>query len=320
MSLNPPSANWFVRSRLKMRQIVLLVHLDEERSVLRAAEACDITQPAASKLLRELEDALGVPLFERHARGIQPTWYGEILIRHARSMLTGAHRAYDEIVALKSGLFGQVSVGTVADPSTDLVPRAIALLKQRQPGTLVSVELDSSRPLMAKLRNGDMDIVIGRVTRSEAGAELTVEPLADERHAVVASAGHPLASRTGLVLEDLGEQGWILPAPESVVRERLTAAFLQRGLPLPINVVQTGALTVIAGLLRALPMVAMLPEGLARMVCESGEFAVLLEDVPVELGPFGIVTRRDSRLSPAAQAMLRALRETAKGIYDALPD
>src|SRR5262245_16362840 len=89
-----------VRSRLKTRQIVLLAHLDEERSVLRAAEAAGMTQPAASKLLGELEDALGVRLFERHARGVQPTWYGEILVRHARSVLAELSRAQEEIAAL----------------------------------------------------------------------------------------------------------------------------------------------------------------------------------------------------------------------------
>ena len=61
-------ANWFIRSRLKTRQLVLLLHLDEKRSVVRAAKAAGMTQPAASRLLSEMESAMGVKLFERHAQ------------------------------------------------------------------------------------------------------------------------------------------------------------------------------------------------------------------------------------------------------------
>ena len=83
-SLSSPSGST-VQTRIKTRQMVLLSHLDRERSLLHAAEAAGMSQPAASKLLRELEDALGVTLFERHARGVEPTGYGTILIRRANA-------------------------------------------------------------------------------------------------------------------------------------------------------------------------------------------------------------------------------------------
>lgn len=70
-----PTTGWFGATRLKTRHLSLLLHLYEQRSVLRAAEAANMTQPAASKLLAEMESLLGVPLFERHARGVEPTWY-----------------------------------------------------------------------------------------------------------------------------------------------------------------------------------------------------------------------------------------------------
>ena len=123
-----------IRSRLKMRQIALLAHLDEERCVVGAARAMGMAQPAASKLLREIEKALQVQLFERHARGIVPTSCGEILVRHARSILSEIHLAQQEIATLKSGLSGQASLGTISTPAANLVPTAIGLLKQKHPG------------------------------------------------------------------------------------------------------------------------------------------------------------------------------------------
>ena len=99
-----PSTSWFNASRLKTRHLLLLLHLYEQRSVVRAAEAANMTQPAASKLLAEMEDMLGVQLFERHARGVEPTWYGQVLIRRARSALSEIGRAHDEIAALPADI------------------------------------------------------------------------------------------------------------------------------------------------------------------------------------------------------------------------
>lgn len=103
-----------------MGQIALLAHLDDKRCVLRAAEAVGMTQPAASKSLRDIENALQVQLFNRHARGIVPTSSGEILVRHARSILSEINLAQEELATLKSGLSGQASVGTITAPAATL--------------------------------------------------------------------------------------------------------------------------------------------------------------------------------------------------------
>jgi DNA-binding transcriptional LysR family regulator len=298
-----------------MRQLALLVHLDQERCVLRAAEAAGMTQPAASKLLREFENALQVKLFERHARGIAPTWYGEILVRHARSILSEITLAQEEIATLESGLSGQASLGTVTNPATNLVPQAVSLLKKQHPGLLVSIELDYSRPLVEKLLQGQLDTVIARILDSRDAEDLEFEPLADERHAIIAGAHHPLAGRSGLQLEDLVAQPWILPPAGSVLRDRLVNVFLQRGLTVPINVIQTQSLPVTTSLLRTSNTVAPLSIDAVQPLCQSGLLTVLVKDIGVEVGLFGIITRRAYKLSPGAQALVRALRETATKLY-----
>jgi DNA-binding transcriptional LysR family regulator len=129
---------------LKTRQLTLLVRLDEERNLARAAAAAGLTQPAASKLLRQIETDFDVKLFDRLARGMAPTRYGEILVRHARRALSEFGLARDEIVALKSGLTGNVAIGTVLSPGTNLVPMAVVSMKQRYPDVLTSVEAHES--------------------------------------------------------------------------------------------------------------------------------------------------------------------------------
>ena len=307
--------DWFIRSRLKTRQIVLLVYLDRYRSVLRAAEEARMTQPAASKLLRELEETFDVPLFERQARGVTPTWYGEILIRHAHSMLAEISRAHEEIVAFKSGLTGRAALGTVMNPGTNLVPMAIAQVKQQHPRMLISVDLDYSRPLIARLLKRELDIVIARILDSRDAEELHIEPLGDERHAVIAGAHHPLASRADLQIDDLAQQGWILPPPGSLIRERLMAVFLERGIAAPHDVVETFSLPVITRLLQATNMVVALPKETVQSYCGLGMLTVLIEDVGIDMGAFGIVTRREHCLSPGALTLLSTLRGVAAELY-----
>jgi len=305
----------FLRSRLKMRQLALLVHLDDERSVLRAAEAAGMTQPAASKLLKEIEDALEARLFERYARGISPTWYGEIVVRRARSILSEISLAQEEIAALKAGVSGQAAIGTVLNPGVNLVPAAVGLLKQRHPGMLISIEVDSSKPLVEKLLQGSLDMLVARVLDSRGADELQFEPLAHERHAVIVGAHHPLAKKRNVGLEDLAEQPWILPAEGSIVRDRLIALFLQRGLPVPRNVVETSSLPVITSLLANTQMVVPLPEESLHYYTQTGAMSVLIPDLGLDIGVFGIITRRRHKLSPGGQLMLNALREVAAKQY-----
>jgi DNA-binding transcriptional LysR family regulator len=307
-----------LRSHLKTRQLVLLVHLDEERSLARAAAAAGLTQPAASKLLRQIESALDVKLFERHARGMAPTCYGEILIRHARAALCELGIAREEITALKSGLSGKAAIGTVLNPGTNLVPTAIALMKQQHPGVVISVEVEPSRQLVQRLLQGHLDIVVGRVLDSARAHELIYEPLAaDEPHAIIAGAQHPLAGRKDLQLEDLIEQPWILPPAGSLVRDKLVTLFMQRGLPLPTNIVETTSLPVITTLLQQSNMVAPLPEEAVQSCCKAGTMAALVRNLPLAVGPFGLITRHESKLSPGARLMLNTLRELAGQLYRA---
>jgi DNA-binding transcriptional LysR family regulator len=305
-----------MRSRLKMRQIALLAHLDEERCVARAAEAVGMTQPAASKLLREIEQALQVQLFERHARGIVPTSSGEILARHARSILSEINLAQQELATLKSGLSGQASLGTVTTPTANLVPAAIALLKQQHPGLLVSVELDHSRPLLEKLLQGKLDVLVARILTADSAGNFQFEPLCDEQHAVLVGAQHPLAEKSGARLQDLLDYPWILPPAGSVLRERLAGLFLQRSLPLPANIIQTQSLQVITQLLQTTDAVAVLQQEAVRPLCESGFLGVLIKDLGLQIGCFGIITRRDHKLSPGGRALLECLRLAAARLYD----
>jgi DNA-binding transcriptional LysR family regulator len=317
--MSDPRSDRFVRSYLKTRHLVLLVELGRHGSIMHAAEAANLTQPAASKLLGELEHALGVPLFERLPRGVAPTWYGKVLIRRAGAALAEMDAAHQEVMELLSGLRGRVAVGTVLTPSTSLVPPAVTLLKSRHARVHVAISVDTSKLLVTRLRAGELDMVVGRILDTEAAGELNFEPVTDEPHSLIARAGHPLAGRTDLRLDELAHQGWILPPSGSILRDRITALFLSQGLEQPGETVATMALPTIAALLAGSDMVAPLPVELVQPYLDSGLLTVLPFDLSLRMDMYGIITRKHHQLSPGAEAMLAALREVVAQRYPSRP-
>ncbi|WP_373988651.1 LysR substrate-binding domain-containing protein [Duganella sp. BuS-21] len=305
----------FVRSHLKTRHLVLLVELGRHGSIAHAAQAANLTQPGASKLLGELEHALGVQLFERLSRGVSPTWYGKVLIRRAGAALAEMDAAHQEVMELLSGLRGRVGIGTVLAPATGLVPKAINLLKGRHARVHVAVTMSTSKVLVERLRSGELDLVVGRILDTEAADELNFEPLTDEPHLLIARASHPLMGRSDLTLEDLMEQCWILPPAGSILRDRLTALFLSHGLEQPAETVETLDMPVVASLLLNNDMVVALPAEAVQPYLDAGLLKMLPFDLGVSMDSFGIVTRKRHQLSPGADAMLIALRDAAASIY-----
>lgn len=308
-------ALWLARSRLNVRQLSLLVHLDEKRSVLRAAEAAHLTQPAASKLLATLESGFGAPLFTRHARGVEPTIYGEILIRHARSALAELRQAHEEMSASRSGVTGDASIGTALTSATTMVPAAVAALMRKFPRIRVNIELDFSEALVERLQERKFDMVIARVHNSQRLDDIEFEPLGEEPHGIVARSGHPLAKKRGLALADLAGQTWVLPPSGNVLRDRISGLFLQQRLEPPHQVVETSALPIITSLLRMSDMVAPLAIEVVRPYLESRVLTALRLDLDLRLGVAGILTLRGHRMSPAASAMLTELRAAAAVQY-----
>ena len=305
---------WFIRVRLKPRQLLLLVTIDELGNIHRAAEELGMTQPAASKLLKELESALEVSLFDRMPRGMRPTWYGEIMIRHAKMTLANLATAHDEITALKAGLSGQVAVGCIMPAGISLLPLTVARLKYHYPLLQMHVELDSSDALLAQLTDSKLDIAVARLFEHHDKSAFDFEPLAEEAICVVAKRGHPLTRKRKLKLADMTALSWILPTGR-VIRHRFDMVFRGLGIDPPQSVVSTPSLPVTISLLQHADMVATVPIEVARQYRGHGMVELVPIEFPLKMDAYGIITLRNRLLSPAAQIMLKALRATASEIY-----
>jgi DNA-binding transcriptional LysR family regulator len=307
--------HWFIRARLKTRQLLLLVALEEEGNIHRAAQVLNMTQPAASKLLKDLEEALGTPLFDRLPRGMRANWYGESMIRHARMALASLSQAHDEIEALKAGRFGQVSIGAITTAGIALMPGAVALLKQRHPTLRVALQIETSDVLMERLQQGKLDMVLGRLFETHDKSTVSYQSLVEEPVAAVARPGHPLLSTANLGLRDLVGAGWIVPPAGSVLRHRFELMFQQEGLEPPVNLIETTAVLFITRMLEQSDMLAVLAADVATYYAAHGMAAVLPIQLPCKMDSFGYITRNDRLLSPGGKAMFAALQETAQAVY-----
>ncbi|KVD71515.1 LysR family transcriptional regulator [Burkholderia ubonensis] len=311
----PDSNPWEPRTRLKTRQLLLVVALADEGGIHRAAAALNMTQPAASKLLRELEETIGAVLFERLPRGMRPTLYGDALIRHARAALGSLDQAREELAALKAGRLGHVAVGAITSPGLRVVPPAVAAVKGTHAGIHVSVEIDTSNVLLERLAQDKLDVVLGRLSAEHDKLHLRYEPLTGEPVAAVVRPGHPLLARAPLALADVQRAAWVVPPAGSVLRHRFELMFQRASLAPPANVVETAALLFITRVLEQSDMIAVLADEVARYYAAHGIVEMLPLEMDCRMDDFGLITRTDRLYSPAATVMVDALRAVAREVY-----
>ena len=313
--MDTTNPNWFLKARLKTRQLLLLIALDDYRNIHRAAEELHMTQPAASKQIKDLEEMLDVRLFERLPRGMEPTIYGETMIRHARMALTSLALAHDDIVALRAGLAGQVEVGVIMSPAMGLLPRAIARIKEQAPLLRIGVPVESSNVLLVKQQRGTLDIMIGRNLEKDESTGLIYEELTEEPACAVVRPGHPLLENRQLELKDIADRPWILPPPGSILRHRFDMMFRRAGLAPPVNVVDTTALLLITALLQQTDSLHVMPQEVAQYYASLNVMRILPIELPCKMDAFGIIRQQDHLLSPGADLLLKAVRAAASEIY-----
>jgi DNA-binding transcriptional LysR family regulator len=316
----PTSTPWFLRARVKTRQLMLIVAICDEGNIHRAADALNISQPAASKHLKDLEDMLGMSLFERLPRGMRPTWYGEAIIRHARMALSSLLQAGSEIEALKSGRLGEVSVGAITGPALSLLPQAMAVIAREHPNVHVHLSVESSDVLIEQLTHSKLDIMIGRLFETHDKTNLSYERLAEEPVCAIVRPGHSMLDYSTLTLQQFEQAPWIVPPMGSVLRHRFELMFQEAGLEIPSHLIETSSILFTTKMLQQSDFIAVMPTEVANYYASYGMVSILPIQLSCTMDAFGIILRKDWLLSPAAKVVLRALRNAATSVYNRVLD
>ncbi len=303
----------YVRTLFKPRHLQLLVALDDIRHMGKVAASMNVSQPAISKALGELERGLGLALFERTARGVVPTAYGQCLIRHARVMLSELSQTRDELQGLASGGSGNIRVGVLATAALELLPRALASFKATQPGVFVLVREGTVETLLPELWLGNLDLIVGRLPQ-EGAQGLGEKTLMEEGVSVVAGRHHPLVRRKRLNWSDLKSFPWVFPPVNTLLREPLERLFQDHDLPLPANRIETLSVHVIRAYLHHTDAIAALASDVARYYESLELLAVLPLELPKLVRPVGIIWNRQRPVSPGVQALMQCLEEVTQSL------
>lgn len=302
----------YIRASFKPRSLQLLVALDEIRHLGKVAESINVSQPAVSKALGELERGLGLKLFERTSRGVHPTIYGECLIRHARTMLTDLALARDELRGLVSGSSGNIRVGVLATAALALLPRSLALLKTRHPGITVLAREGTMETLLPELWLGTLDLIVGRLPEKRYAQGLNEKTLMEEGVTLVAGRHHPLARKKRLLWSDLKEFPWVMPPVNTLLREPLERAFERHGMPIPANRIETLSVHVIRAYLHYTDAIAALAKDVSRYYESLGLLSILPLELPSLVRPVGVTWSRQRPLAPVTQVLIDCLEEVAR--------
>lgn len=295
-------------SRLRFKQLRLVDVLGRTGNLRRAAAEMNMTQPAATKILQDLEEMLGVLLFERTSRAMVATEIGAHVVDYARRALTDGERFASGLANLKRGGYGALALGAIMATASDLLPRAIAELKRQRPLMTIQVLATTSDQLIAALDRGELDLVIGRIPSVRDRAKFDFEPLSMEELWAFAATSHPLAQREHLDLADMGDLPWVLQPAPSPMRLLIDTAFAAAGLRTLDNLVETSSIFATLNLVRHAGMISMLPSTIVAQEVASGGFVRLPLEVEGRLDPYGIVTPKGVAMTPNATEFLSILK------------
>ncbi|MEV0701239.1 LysR substrate-binding domain-containing protein [Saccharopolyspora sp. NPDC050389] len=290
--------------RLKIRHLILVDALTKQGSVVGAAAALHVTQPVATRSLHEVEEILGVTLYERGPRGVTPTVFGEAFTGHARAVLAQLAQAGRHVDELAGATRGTTVVGTHLAGSNMLLPAAIAQLKTKRPLLTVVVREGTPESLLVELEAGRIDMIVGRLT-APSNESVTRIALYHESVCLVVRAEHPLAAGDACGLAELVGYPWILPGVETVLRRELEQFFSQHCLPMPANCVECTSFLTVRHLLIETDAIAVLPSLISHD-------DLRLTTLPFSLDPVGhsvgMTVAKGRRLSPSALALADELR------------
>ncbi len=295
-----------------MQHLRLLLAIEERGSLRKAADELALTQPAVTKMLQDMEALLGVPLFERHVRGLRATRFGTAATRYARLVFSDMAGLRDELVALESGKIGKVRIGAVMAPTPGLLAEVIRRLKRDHPLLDVSVQVDTSDMLVPLLEHDQLDVVLGRVPEGWDSSQLEFEQLGDEGLSIVVCREHPLVRRRRKPsFEALAKFPWIMQPRPSPMRALVDRSFADAGVAPPPSTIETAAVLMTASLLPGSELIAVLPSSVAAFYARLEVLKVLPVPLPRKLDPYGIVTRSGRPVSASMSLLLDTLRAAA---------
>jgi DNA-binding transcriptional LysR family regulator len=305
-----------IRRGLKLAHLRLLAALAETQQISAAAQQLAMSQPAASRLLAELDRIAGAALYRRHSRGITLTESGTTLARWARKFMRDLDAADRQIAEMKTGLRGTVSIGAVTAPAIELVLPVLRQARITHPGILTNVAVDTSDKLAEMMLAEKLDFFIGRIPQDFDHGLFASEPIGEEPVSLVVREGHPLTRTGGGSLENCVRYDWVLQAPGGLLRHTVETHLLERGLQLPARILSTSSTLMTLALISQSNAIAPVSRAVAEFFCRpdglNSRIAILPVASDIAVTAYSLLRPASRALSPACQTIWSMLGERVR--------
>jgi DNA-binding transcriptional LysR family regulator len=280
----------------------------EHRSLHSAAEALHISQPAISKAVHRLEEELGVPLLDRHPRGVEPTPYGQTLVRYAKMLETELRRAKTEIDAMRGATQGRILIGVAPTLLNDVLSDAIAEVMGKYRRLKIEMRIGLTADLQAAVLDGALDVAVMLVRSHTPLPEIVFEPLVSIAPVIVARADHPLAGKQNVPLAELRRFPWLMPQAPIEHRQMIHRAFIDAGLPPPEPAIEVNVAVFFAPLIARTDLLTVVPRELMTWQLASASLATIDTALSIGTETIGLAYRSNTTLLPGVQLLMEAVR------------
>ncbi|EAS6334494.1 LysR family transcriptional regulator [Salmonella enterica subsp. enterica serovar Javiana] len=301
--------NGLFSQRIRLRHLHTFVAVAQQGTLGRAAETLNLSQPALSKTLNELEQLTGTRLFERGRLGAQLTVPGEQFLTHAVKVLDALNTAGQALNRKEDASADVVRVGALPTAALGILPAAIGRFHQQQKSTSLQVATMNNTMLLAGLKSGEIDLGIGRMSDPELMGGLNYELLFLESLKLVVHPGHPLLQET-ITLSRVMEWPVVVSPKGTVPRQNAEALLQSQGCKMPAGCIETLSASLSRQLTVDYDYVWFVPSGAVKEDLRQATLVSL--PVPTQSAgePIGILTRVDIPLSTGAQMLIAAIRKS----------
>ena len=301
--------------RVRLRDLHIVLAVAESGSMAKASARLAISHPVVSKAISELEQTLGVSLFDRSSRGVEPTPYGRALLDAAVNVFDEMRQGFKRIEFLADPTSGELAVGCPEIILAGVLPAITEHFLQQHPRVQLRViHADTALMQFDQLRKHNVELLIGRMPRPFVEEDLVSEPLFDEPFAVVAGKDSRWARRRQIELAELAEEAWVLPPPDSVPGVLIAEIFREHGLKQPRANILTLSVQLTTTMIATGRFVGLLPGSVARFSAKRVGLKILPVKVPTVLGSVDVITVKNRTPSPLAQLFISSARAVAKSI------
>jgi DNA-binding transcriptional LysR family regulator len=297
-----------IGGHLRLRDLNMLLIVVQERSMSKAAARLAVSQPVVSKTIADMEHLLGVPLLDRNRRGVEPTVYGQALVKRGVVVFDELRQGVKEIKNLLDPTVSEARIGSTQTLTMGIVPAVIEKLTRQHPRASFHVVEGDLVSLQRELRDRNVDLLIVRAPTPIVDEHLESEILFDDRLLVVAGVRNKWSSRRKIKITDLLEEHWICPPLGTAPGTLVSDAFRAAGLKVPRLTVSSLSVGLHAYLLNTGRFLTLFPESMIRFSSERFPHKVLPVDFWAGPGPVVIVTLKGRTLSPAAQRFIECAR------------